>query len=229
MADAREDAALATEPCLFTVVDARDRDDLTSDRRLRHTVVAFDAFLPEPEVERLYAGTLERERDFVTSRTNDENPDIRRSFVLNPPAALVAPVVERVRGVMPQVLAEIRLPMITVGVIEAQVTANTDGSFFGIHTDADYAKQNLRHLTYVYYFNGQPLGFEGGELRVYDDVLRNNKLARSDSFQLVPPRHNTIVFFWARAMHEVEPVRVPSKAFRDSRFTVNGWVNRRAE
>ena len=197
-----------------------------NEKRLRHTVVRFEAFLPDAEVERLYAGALERERDFITSRTNDENPDIRRSFVLNPPPALVAPVVERLLAVMPEVLATIRLPMITVGQIEAQVTANTDGSFFGIHTDADYAKQNLRHLTYVYYFNGTPKGFEGGELRVYDDVLRNNKLARSDSYQIVPPQHNTIVFFWARAMHEVEPIRVPSKAFRDSRFTVNGWVNR---
>jgi SM-20-related protein len=208
---------------------AMDVAEPPNEKRLRHTVVSFDAFLPDAEVERLYAETLERERDFITSRTNDENPDIRRSFVLNPPSALVAPVVERLLAVMPQVLATIRLPMITVGQIEAQVTANTDGSFFGIHTDADYAKLNLRHLTYVYYFNGKPKGFEGGKLRVYDDVLRNNKLARSDSYQLVPPQYNTIVFFWARAMHEVEPVRVPSKAFRDSRFTVNGWVNRRAD
>jgi SM-20-related protein len=201
----------------------------SSERHLRHTVVAFDPFLPGPEVERLYAETLQRERDFVASCTADENPDIRRSFVLNPPPALVAPVVDRVHAVMPQVLAAIRLPMVTVGLIEAQITANTDRSFFGIHTDADYGKLHLRHLTYVYYFNGQPLGFEGGALRVYDDVLRNNKLARSESYQLIAPKHNTIVFFWARAMHEVEPVRVPSKAFRDSRFTVNGWVNRRAE
>jgi hypothetical protein len=46
----------------------------SNERRLRHTVVAFDAFLPEPEVERLYAGTIERERDFVASRTADEIP-----------------------------------------------------------------------------------------------------------------------------------------------------------
>ena len=126
---------------------------------------------------------------------------------------------------MPQVLAAIRLPMVTVGRIEAQVTANTDGSFFGIHTDADYAKQNLRHLTYVL-LQRKAAGFAGGALRVYDDVLRNNKLARSDSFQVVQPRHNMIVFFCARAMHEVEPVHVPSKAFRDSRFRVNGWINK---
>ena len=201
----------------------------TGERRLRHTVVAFDAFLASAEVRTLYSQTLAREQDFIPSFTNDDNPDIRRSLVLDPPPALVAPVVSRVQAVMPQVLAQIRLPMITVGLIEAQVTANNDGAYFGIHTDADYDKQNLRHLTYVYTFNGEPLGFEGGMLRVYDDVLRNNKLARSDSYQHVAPRHNSIVFFWARAMHEVEPVRVRSRAFRDSRFTVNGWVNRRSD
>jgi SM-20-related protein len=198
----------------------------SAERRLRHTVVAFDAFLAPSQVQDLYAQTLAREPEFIPSRTNDDNPDIRRSLVLDAPPALVAPVVARVQAVMPQVLAQIRLPMITVGRIEAQITANNDGAYFGIHTDADYDKQNVRHLTYVYYYNGEPLGFEGGMLRVYDDVLRNNKLARSDSFQHVAPRHNTIVFFWARAMHEVEPVRVPSKLFRDSRFTVNGWVNK---
>jgi len=67
----------------------------------------------------------------------------------------------------------------------------------------------------------------GGELRIYDDVLRNNRLARSDAFRVVEPLHNSIVFFWARAMHEVAAVRVVSRAFRDSRFTVNGWINRR--
>jgi Rps23 Pro-64 3,4-dihydroxylase Tpa1-like proline 4-hydroxylase len=116
---------------------------------------------------------------------------------------------------------------VTVGVIEAQVTASGDGSFFGIHTDAGYAGANdRRHLTYVYYFHGELKSFEGGELRVYDDVLRNNKLARSDAFQVVEPLHNSIVFFWTRAMHEVRPIHVPSQAFRDSRFTVNGWVNK---
>ena len=198
-------------------------------RIIRHAVVQFDRFLPEAEAERLYANVLASEARFVPSFTTDANPDIRRSMVLDAPPALVEPVVARVREAMPEVMRHIRLPPIEVGRIEAQVTASGDASFFGIHTDADYDKLVLRYLTYVYYFNGQPKGFEGGELLVYDDVLRNNKLARGETFQTVEPRHNSIVFLWARAMHEVRPVRVPSQAFRDSRFTVNGWVNKRAE
>ncbi|MGB8690572.1 MAG: proline hydroxylase, partial [Microcoleus sp.] len=34
------------------------------------------------------------------------------------------------------------------------------------------------------------------------------------------------VFFLSRYMHEVLPVSCPSKAFADSRFTINGWVRR---
>ena len=198
-------------------------------RLIRHAIVQIDGFLPEAEVAALYDQVLAREREFVASFTQDANPAIRRSFVLNPPPALVEPVVSRVRDAMPRVLADIRLPPVTVGEIEAQVTASNDGSFFGIHTDADYAKLALRHLTYVYYFNGTPKGFTGGELLIYDDVLRENRLARSESCQTVEPRRNSIVFLWARAMHEVRPVRVPSRAFRDSRFTVNGWVNKARE
>ncbi len=126
---------------------------------------------------------------------------------------------------MPRILPALRVPPITVGRVEAQVTASVDGSFFGIHTDADYDKVPKRYLTYVYYFNRHPKGFPGGELRVYDDVLRNNKLARAETFSVIEPRHNRIVFFWARTMHEVARVDVPSRAFADARFTVNGWVN----
>ena len=68
--------------------------------------------------------------------------------------------------------------------------------------------------------------FAGGELRIYGNQIRNDKLARNDSFRVFEPRNNSIVFFHAAVMHEVTQVRVPSKDFRDSRFTVNGWIHR---
>ncbi len=78
----------------------------------------------------------------------------------------------------------------------------------------------------MYYFNREPKGFTGGELRIYDDAIRNGKLVATDSYQTIEPRHNSIVFFQAAVMHEVMTVHVPSKQFRDSRFTVNGWIER---
>jgi len=132
----------------------------------------------------------------------------------------------KISAVMPEVMPQLRLGKFTVGNIECQLTASIDGSYFKIHTDANRNEMVKRQLTYVYYFNREPKGFTGGELRIYDDRIRNGKLAATESFQLVEPRHNSIVFFHAAVMHEVMPVGVPSKAFRDARFTVNGWVDR---
>ena len=194
-------------------------------RIIRHPVAVLEQFLPEPAWQSLLQRVLASEARFQPAATHDRRADYRQSLVLDPPPALVQPVVERVRRVMPQILPALRVPPITVGTVEAQVTASVDGSFFGVHTDADYDKVPKRYLTYVYYFNRQPKGFSGGELRVYDDMLRNNKLARAETFSIVEPRHNRIVFFWARTMHEVVRVQVPSRAFADARFTVNGWIN----
>jgi len=192
---------------------------------IRHPVVIVDGLLGDAEWSPLLARVLASEAQFQPSATHDARADYRHSLVLNPPPDLVEPVVRRVRSLTPDVLPELRVQPITVGVVEAQVTASIDGSFFGVHTDADRQKVPKRYLTYVYYFNRQPKAFSGGELRVYDDVLRNGKLARGETFQVIEPLHNRLVLFWARTMHEVMPVRMPSGAFGDARFTVNGWVN----
>ena len=194
-------------------------------RIIRHPVAVIDNFLPGEPWRQLLERVLASEAQFHPSQTHDRRSDYRHSLVMNPPPDLVQPVVERVRQAMPQVLPMLRVPRIVVGVVEAQVTASIDGSFFGVHTDADYDKVPKRYLTYVYYFNRQPRRFAGGELRIYDDILRNNKLARAETFEVIEPLHNRIVFFWARTMHEVMPVRVPTGEFGDARFTVNGWVN----
>ena len=153
--------------------------------------------------------------------------DYRQSLVLQAPADVERLVVAKIRAVMPEVMPQVKMPPFTVGRIECQVTASTDGSYFRPHTDAGKgALDATRKLTYVYYFNREPKGFTGGELRVYDDELANGKFSSTDTFQLVEPRNNSIVFFNAAIMHEVVPVHVPSKDFADSRFTVNGWVHR---
>ena len=192
---------------------------------VRHRVFRYPSFLAPGEVDALVARVFALEDRFVASFTSDHDDDYRRSFVLDPPADLQRTMIARVRALMPEVLRGLGVSF-PVGIIECQVTANTDGSYFRIHTDAGDNETYKRELTYVYYFNRFPLGFEGGELRVYDDEVRNGKLARRDTFQTIAPEHNSIVFFHARVMHEVTAVSVPSKAFGDSRFTVNGWVQR---
>ena len=194
-------------------------------RIVRHRVFRYGSFLTPAEVDALRDRVFALESAFVPSFTSDHDDDYRRSFVLNPPDDLQRTMVAKVRALMPEVLRGLGVSF-PVGIVECQVTANIDGSFFRLHTDAGDNETHKRELTYVYYFNRMPLGFSGGELRVYDDEVHAGKLRRRESFQTIPPEHNTIVFFHARVMHEVTAVSVPSREFRDSRFTVNGWVQR---
>ena len=194
-------------------------------RIVRHRVFRYAGFLSPADVGALLARVLALEPSFVPSFTSDHDDDYRRSLVLNPPEDLQREMVAKVRTLMPEVLRGLGVSF-PVGVVECQVTANNDGSFFRVHTDAGDNETRKRELTYVYYFNRAPLGFGGGELRVYDDEVHDGRLRRRDTFQTIAPEHNTIVFFHARVMHEVTPVSVPSRAFADSRFTVNGWVQR---
>ncbi len=197
-------------------------------RIIRHAVVQLDGFLTDDECAWLRETVIAAQEEFRSSWTNDDTAkDYRQSLVLNAPEGVVRMVVGKIRAVMPEVMTKLKLPPFPVGQIECQVTASTDGSYFRVHTDSgQHAVDAKRQLTYVYYFNRHPKGFTGGELRVYDDQLRNAKLARTDTFQVIEPHNNSIVFFNAAVMHEVMPVNVPSKDFRDSRFTVNGWVHR---
>jgi len=193
---------------------------------VRHPVVQLDGFLTGSEVAWLMELTFANEPSFVPSRVSDDRDHYRHSLILPAPIELWKMMTGKISAVMPEVMPQLRLGKFTIGNIECQVTASIDGSYFKIHTDANRNQMVKRQLTYVYYFNREPKGFTGGELRIYDDRVRNGKLAATDSFQVVEPRHNSIVFFHAAVMHEVMPVAVPSKAFRDSRFTVNGWVDR---
>jgi Rps23 Pro-64 3,4-dihydroxylase Tpa1-like proline 4-hydroxylase len=193
---------------------------------VRHPVVQLDGFLTGSQAAWLMELAFAAEQRFVRSRVSDSRDDYRHSLMMAAPHDLWELMTGKIRTVMPEVMSQLRAGKFTVGNIDCQITASVDGSYFKVHTDADDQQMVKRQLTYVYYFNREPRGFTGGELRIYDDRIKNGKLAATDSFQVVEPRHNSIVFFQAAVMHEVMPVAVPSKDFRDSRFTVNGWVDR---
>jgi len=193
---------------------------------IRHPIVHMDGFLGGAELAWLLELVFAAEKRFVPSQVSDRKQDYRQSLAMPAPDELRRVMVDKIKAVMPQVMPQLRLGQFAVGEIDCQVTANVDGSFFRMHTDAGVNETYKRQYTYVYYFNREPKGFSGGELRIYDDTLRGGKLAATESFQTIEPRHNSVVFFQAAVMHEVMPVRVPSKQFRDSRFTVNGWIER---
>ena len=193
---------------------------------IRHSIVQLDDFLTREQAAWLMELTFKAELRFMPSRLSSYRADYRHSLMISAPYEVSQLIAGKIRAIMPEVMPRLNIDAFAVGNIDCQITANVDGSYFKAHTDAGFDGPVKRQLTYVYYFNREPKGFNGGELRIYDDMLRNGKFAAAESFQVVEPRHNSIVFFPAAVMHEVMPVVVPSKQFRDARFTVNGWVER---
>ena len=83
-----------------------------------------------------------------------------------------------------------------------------------------------RQLTCVYYFHGQPRRFAGGELRLYERVVRGGSVSPGEGFVTLDPADNSAVFFASSTPHEVRPVEVVSENFADSRFAITIWFRR---
>jgi hypothetical protein len=146
------------------------------------------------------------------SRTLDDLGPFRQEFT------------ERIKEVLAPLLARLKYPAFPLGEIEMQISASGDGDYFRMHRDRD--DTDTREISFVYFFHAEPRQFSGGELRIFDNEIVNGKSVPTDRSQLISPRPGMAVFFPSRNEHEVLPVRVPSKEFRNSRFTVNGWIHR---
>lgn len=128
---------------------------------------------------------------------------VRRARVLETLGPFEEAFLERLRR--PQVLD------FPLGRIEHQVAASNDGDYFRAHIDG--GPDDTREITFVYFLHSEPRRFSGGEL-----IIRSSTV--------VQPQGDSLVVFPSCSVHEVLPVRVPSGAFADSRFTVTGWIHR---
>lgn len=186
----------------------------------------IDNFLTQLELKQLLEYVFQRESAFVSTTTSTNDSDYRRSMVLHSFPEFYELMVNRIKAILPDVLRKLDLPTFPTGDIEGQLTMHNDGNYYKIHNDNGSPDTSNRFFTYVYYFNREPKGFSGGQLRLYDTKIENNFYVADDTFTDIEPRNNSIVFFLSRYMHEVLPVKCPSRAFPDSRFTINGWVRR---
>ena len=184
----------------------------------------IEHFLAPEQLECLQEEILSREHEFVASETTTGQPDYRESLVLHTAMQVLPEFAELVGACMPLLRQVFALDGEAFS-MEKQITAHNDGNFFKVHNDSGIAPRNSRLLTYVYYFHREPKAFEGGELILYDAVLRGVVPEVVGSYHVIPPEQNSIVFFRSSEHHEVRPVRVPSRRFADCRFTVNGWIH----
>ena len=188
----------------------------------------LDNFLSLEEYQQVLDLALSKQNEFVESKTVTKAANYRQSSILY---ATLFPelyylVKNKILEVLPSVLNSLNHPEFFVSHVEMQMTAHNDGCFYKVHTDAGSTKTKTRELTYVYYFYQKPKQFSGGELKIYETEMRDGSFFQKEKTEIVEPRNNSIVFFNSRCKHEVLKVNCLSKNFKDSRFTINGWLRR---
>lgn len=181
-------------------------------------------YLPKSMAQQLLAHALGNRDGFKISSVTTNEADYRRSRVLYIDGELREQLEERVRRTLLEAAVSFNVQVPQGCTFDSQLTASGHGDYFKSHRDRgnEGEEASNRLLTYVYYFNREPKPFSGGELRMYDFV--DNSLDPADSYRTLTPEHNMLIVFPSWANHEVLPVIVPSGAFEDSRFTVNGWL-----
>jgi Rps23 Pro-64 3,4-dihydroxylase Tpa1-like proline 4-hydroxylase len=206
---------------------------LDSPEIARAQCVVLDEFLTPQELDELLSYALRHEEQFQSSEVISPNGepgmiafDHRRSRVLLDLGKHEAIILERIQGVLPQVLDRLGIEEFPVTHTEAQITASNDGDFFRAHSDDSDKLIASRRVTFVYFFHREPRQFEGGELLLHDSQGRSERHVGTRTYQTVVPQQNQIVFFPCSVLHEITPVECPSRAFADSRFTLNGWLHK---
>ena len=193
--------------------------------------VVLDEFLSPQELQELVAFTLAHEAEFHASEVISPAGGVidyqhRKSHVLDQEGPYQELILERIKSVLPSVFRKLNMEELPTTRTEVQVTASNDGDSFAVHTDDGHDEVASRYLTFVYFFHREPKQFTGGELRIHDARLRGELYVSEGSYQTIVPEENQIVFFPCAMVHEITPVQCPSKAFADSRFTLNGWIHR---
>src|SRR5713101_913134 len=211
---------------------ASDVADLRREQ-LKAQYVVLDEFLAPEELDELIQYTLASEGDFKISEViapgvtaSMVDFDHRRSQVLFNLGRHHSLIVERIQSYLPRILEQLGHAAFPISQVEAQITASNDGDFFRLHNDNAQDPLRMREITFVYFFHREPKAFRGGELRIYDSESHNGGYAAADSHKTIVPEQNQIVFFPSFQMHEVRPIDCPSRAFAESRFTLNGWLHR---
>ncbi|HZW26305.1 MAG TPA: 2OG-Fe(II) oxygenase [Gallionella sp.] len=164
-------------------------------------------------------GVVGLSRDTRRSSSNDAGPSIRSIF-----HERVAALVKRHR-----IIERLGIQNLdSVQDLQMSLIAYGDGDYFKPHRDAgDIAINRLRELTFVYHFFREPQRFSGGELCLFDAGLVNGGIGLINNFSCFEPRHNSILFFPSRALHEVRSIQCSSIDPLDGRFAIAGWALRR--
>jgi len=193
----------------------------------------FEEFLAPEELSQLTDYVLSHEPQFRTSQvispnSNEGKTDYhhRRSRVLFAAGPFQDLIDDRLRSYLNHIFRALQHPPFSLSSVEVQITASNDGEYFRLHNDNTHQALVTRELTYVLFFHREPKAFSGGELRLYDSRVEGGRYVAGEGYTSITPQQNMVVFFPSYFMHEVTTIYCASRAFADSRFTINGWLHR---
>jgi len=195
--------------------------------------LAYRNVLGAEYVAGLLGHVVSRQADFQTGLMhNRETGELvadhvrRNALYLTDLGRFRGPISSFVSAIAAPALRALHLSEPKVESREFVITAYRDGGHIGDHIDTYEHSERVRILSCVYYFAATPPRFSGGELRLYGFPKATAAGQPSTSFVDIEPRTDTLVVFPSWIRHRVMPVRVPSGAWGDSRFTVNCWMHR---
>ena len=203
------------------------------DARCPHLI--FRNVLGADYVRSLLKYVIDRQADFQTGDMHNRltgerfvDPKMRIASYLNDLGAFGDPIRVLVDAVAAPALKALNLIEPAVEPKEFLITAYPDGGYIGEHIDTQTGPRRVRILSCVYYFAATPHRFSGGQLRLYGFPQRSAAGTESSRppFVELAPETDSLIFFPSWLRHEVLPVRVPSGAWADSRFTINCWIHR---
>ena len=196
-------------------------------RSLMPPYLVLRDFLAGRIVADLLGYTLARETAFAPTQVgHDEerttDPAIRVSLGTRDLGPFKPILKSKILDLVPDLIAKLRTLPVDTPKLELQLVAHNEGAFYKRHIDTQTAseRRNIRLLSGVYYFHGEPKAFSGGALRLF--AIGGD----GENYVDIEPAYNSLLVFPSWAAHEVTPVSCPSQRFVDSRFAINCWIYR---
>jgi Rps23 Pro-64 3,4-dihydroxylase Tpa1-like proline 4-hydroxylase len=214
-------------------IEAATRMQVSADLRCPHII--FRNVMGAEYVEALLGYVADRQDDFQPAHMHNRKTGhsfvdlkVRDCLIFKDLGAFKNPIKSFIVAISGQVLEALHLIELNVEPKEFEIIAYGDGGHIADHVDLRTGTERVRVLSCVYYFATTPRQFGGGELRLFGFPKRSVAGAEPPplSFVDVEPDTDTLIVFPSWLRHKVLPVRVPSGAWADRRFTINCWVNR---
>ncbi len=196
-------------------------------------------FLPPEDFDALLGWTLANPERFrpatVIDRTDGprskKDESIRVALTTRDFEPLRAMLEDRLLGALPGIEKAVG----TKGgpSLELELAAHPDGAFYRPHLDISVGEDRTplgarkgedRLLSAVLYYYREPMGFSGGELRLFRFNIRPHSTGIAvDDHVDVQPIRNSLVAFPSWVTHEVRRIACPSQQFENYRFALNCW------